>query len=260
MVATAPVKADPEGKAGENSIPQKRVNAMMAEATAAADARAEVAEKEARLEKDRRLDMEARATPAAAPTPPQPEHQPLTRTAMRALVDEGKATQDEMDAELERQSEQRVEQRVASAQDVKGRAAQIDAKIDLYLQRVPDLNDKASDNHARVREEYAVLRKLEYPDDKSTELLALRAVLGDAEKITIPEEGNTERPIDTTTHGGGGGEGEAAGKKPAGPGPVKGVAEHFVEYWTDGIKEGRYSGWDDPNLQDVMKREAARGK
>jgi len=258
MVVDVPVKTDPEGKADENSIPQPRVNAMMAEATAAADARAEVAEKEARLEKEKRLDLEARSRPAAAPAPKPDEKPPLARQDLRLLVDEEKITQDQMDAELERQSELRVEKRVASSQVVRDRAVQINAKIDQYVKRVPDLNDKTSDNHARVREEYAALIKLDYPDDISTELVAMRAVLGDVEKIEIPEEGHTEREVDTTTHGSGGGEGKETEKKGAEPGPLKGLAPAFVEYYTEGIKDGRYAGWNDPHLVAIQKREIAR--
>lgn len=258
MATNVPVEVDPEGKAGENSIPQKRVDAMMASATAAADARAEVAEKEARLEKEKRLDLEARFRPAAAPAPKSDEKPPLARQELRALVDEEKITQDQMDAELERQSELRVEKRVASTQVVKDRAVQINAKIDQYVKRVPDLDDKTSDNHARVREEYAALIKLEYPDDVGTELVAIRAVLGDVEKIQIPEEGHTEREVDTTTHGSGGGEGKEPEKGKSGPGPLKGLAPAFVEYYTEGIKNGRYGGWGDPHLVAIQKLEIAR--
>jgi hypothetical protein len=231
---------------------------MIAKATAESSARAAAAEARAELETERRRDMETRVQSAAAPPAP-PERPPISREEMQAGVDAGTITQIQMDAELERQLEARVEQRVASKQEIKQRGSKIGSQIDEYLARVPDIDDPTSDNHKRVRAEFAALRKLEYPNDATTELAALRAVLGPIENVRIPEVGNTTREVDTTTHAGAGGE-KSGEKAPAGPGPIKGVAGHFVEYWTEGIKAGRYSGWDDPVLQDVMKREAGRAK
>ena len=259
MTASGHVQTDPEGKVDENSIPKPRVDAMIAKATAEASARAEAAEKRAETETERRRDLEARNQPAATPPPP-PEKPALTRQEMQAGVDAGTIDQSQMDAELERQMEVRVKREVSSEQSVRERATKIGDEVDGYKERIPDLMDRTSDNHKRVRDEYAALRKLDYADDRSTELVALRAVFGDLSKVKIPEVGHTEREVDTTTHAGAGGGDDAEVKAADGPGPIKGVAEHFVEYWTDGIKDGRYSGWDDPVLLDVMQREASRGK
>jgi hypothetical protein len=257
MTASAPVQTDPEGKVDENSIPKSRVDVMIAKATAEASARAEVAEKRAETETERRRDLEARNQPATAPPPPQAEKAPPTRQEMQAAVDAGTIEQGQMDAELERQMETRVEQKVADKQGAKDRGAKIGAQIDEYMARVPDLDDPTSDNHKRVRAEFTALRKLDYANDATTELAAIRAVLGDLGKVKIPEEGPEAREVDPTTHaGGGGGSGDA--EKATGPGPLKGLEPHFVEYYTEGVKAGRYSGWDDPQLQKAMAREVAR--
>ena len=254
MVASAPVQIDPEGEVDENRIPKSRVDAMIAKATSEASGRAAAAEaRAATLEAERQRDRDTR-TQSAAPPPPQ-----LSREDMQAGVDAGKITQGQMDAELERQLEARVEQKVSTQQEIKDRGAKIGSQIEMYVERVPDINDPTSDNHKRVRAEFADMRKLGYPNDATTELAALRAVIGPIDKVKIPETGNVDREVDTTTHTGAGGE-ESTEKKASGPGPIKGVADHFVEYWTEGIKGGRYKGWDDPVLQDVMKREASRSK
>jgi hypothetical protein len=177
MAASAPVQTDPEGKVEENSIPKSRVDAMIAKATAEASAKAAAAEARAELETERRKDLETRSQPAAAPASPAPETRVLSREELRAGVEAGTITQEQMDAELERQVEMRVEQRVASKQEIKDRGAKIGAQIDQYLERVPDLDDPTSDNHKRVRAEFAALRKLDFPNDATTELMALRAGL-----------------------------------------------------------------------------------
>jgi hypothetical protein len=255
---TPAFKADPEGEAGgEQGIPQERVNAMIASAKAEAEARASAAEERARLETERRKDLEARNQVPVAPASEPKEKAPLTRAELRVFVDEGKITQDEMDAELERQIELRVEQRVASKQDVKSRAEQINSEIEQYLERVNDLDDPTSDNHKRVRAEFAALRKRGFPNDATTELVSLRAVLGDLGKIEIPETGNKDREVDQTTHSGSGG--EESETETTGPGPLKGLKPEFVSYYKQGIEDGRYSGWEDKKLQRVMKRALERG-
>ncbi|MHC4646311.1 MAG: hypothetical protein ACYTBJ_12490 [Planctomycetota bacterium] len=257
MASGPAYEADPEGKAGgEQAIPKERVNAMIAAAKADAETRAAKAEERARLEAELRRDLEARSRPPATPPSKSEEKAPLSRAQLRLLMDEGKITQDEMDAEIERQIEARVEQRVTSTQDVKSRAVQINTEIDKYIERVSDLKDPTSDNRKRVQVEYAKLRKLNYPDDASTELVALRAVLGDLDKIEIPETGHKDREVDQTTHSSGGGEDAEPEQK--GPGPLEGLKPEFVEYYTKGIEEGRYKGWDDPHLQKIMKREVDR--
>jgi hypothetical protein len=257
MAVEPAYEADPEGNAGgENRIPKERVDAMIAKAKADAEARAVAAEERARLESERRRDLEAR-TQAPAPPAPKPEEQaPLTRSQLRALVDEGRITQDEMDAEVERQVEARIMQRVESSHEVKDRASKINTEIDQYMERVTDLDDPTSDNHKRVRAEFAALRKRQYPNDSTTELLALRAVFGDVSKIEIPETGHKDREVDQTTHSGAGGE---AGEEPSsGPGPLKGLKPEFVEHYQKGIDAGRYKGWDDEKLVRVMKRTLAK--
>jgi hypothetical protein len=257
MVANAPAKVDPEGNAGENSIPKSRVDAMIAKAKADAEVRAAAAEERARLESERRKELESRTQDrSAAPAAQEPAKPPPTRAQLRALVDEGHITQEEMDAEIERQIESRVEKRVESKQSVKDRASKIHSEIDLYMERIPELDDSGSDSYKRVRAEFTALRKLDYPNDATTELAALRAVLGPVDKLKIPETGNRDREVDAVTHSGSGG--EKGEEKSSGPGPLKGAAPHFVEYWTEGIKAGRYKGWDDPVLVKVMQREVNR--
>jgi hypothetical protein len=253
-------KSDPEGDGGTNRIPKERVDAMIAKATADANAKAEAAEKRALLESERRKDLEARTQhPAAPPAPTPPEKPPPTRAQLRALVDEGQITQDEMDAEIERQIEARVTQTVSSAQDTKDRAAKINEEIDLYMERIGDLKDPTSDNHQRIRAEYAALRKRGYENDATTELLALRSVFGDPEKVKIPETGNVDRETDATTHAGGGSEGRDE-PEDAGDGSPKGLDKDFKDYYSKAIEKGRFKGWDDPNLKKITDRRLAKAK
>jgi hypothetical protein len=253
MVSGAASQVDPEGNAsGEQRIPKERVDAMIAKAKAEAEAKAAAAEERARLETERRKELEARMPAPASPAPKPPERPPLSRAELRDLVDDGKITQDEMDAEIERQIELRVEQRVETKQDSKDRAVKINTEITQYMNRVGDLDDPTSDNHQRVKKEFKALRERGYPNDASTELVALRAVLGDLEKIKIPEIGNEEREVDTTTHTAGGGQGKPEGR--TGPGPLKGLSPEHAAFYESRIKMGHFSGWDDEKLIRIQKR------
>ncbi|KPK68174.1 hypothetical protein AMJ82_08920 [candidate division TA06 bacterium SM23_40] len=258
MAQPTSFKADPEGKAaGEQRIPKERVDAMIAKAKADAEAKAAAAEERARLESERRKELEARSHAPAAPAPKSEERAPLSRAQLRALVDSGEITQDEMDAELERQIEMRIEKRVSSIQDVKTRAAKINTEISQYIERVGDLDNPTSDNHKRVKAEFKALRERDFPNDATTELLALRAVFGDLDKIRIPETGHKERETDKTTHSGAGGEEQE--ETPSGPGPLKGLSKEYIDHYQKGIDAGRYKGWDDERLIRIQKRALARG-
>ena len=256
MTASAPVTTDPEGKVDENSIPKSRVDVMIAKATAEASARATAAEARAELETERRKDLETRSQPAATP-PSTPPVRVLSREELQAGVDAGTITQPQMDAELEQQMETRLEHKAESKQDIKDRSEKIGDQVDEYVARVPDIEDPTSDNHKRIRAEVIALHKLGYAKDVTTELVALRNVIGPLDKVKIPEEGPEHREVDSTTHGAGAGD-EGGEPETAGAGPLKGLKPHFVEYYTDGIKEGRYAGWDDPHLVEIQKREIAR--
>lgn len=257
MTASAPVQANPEGTADENSIPKARVDVMMAKATASADAKAAAAEARANtLEAERQRDRATRTEPTAAP-PPATSERVYTRDELQTAVDAGQINQAQMDTQLESQMETRVETKVAAAQDVKDRGAKIGEQISQYLERVSDINDPASDNHKRLSAEVAALHKLGYAQDATTELQALRTVIGPIDKVKIPEEGPGAREVDETTHTGGGGEQAAAEEEP-GSGPLKGLSKPFVEHYQKGINQGRFSGWGDEMLVSVMKRELAK--
>jgi hypothetical protein len=259
MAPEVAYKPDAEAKGGaENRIPKERVDAMIAKAKADAEAKAAAAEERARLESERRKDLEARIQ-STAPPAASPEKAPPTRAQLRQLVDEGQITQEQMDEEIERQIEARVSKKVSEVQDTKSRAAQINEQIDRYSEKIPDIADPTSDNHKRLRSEFAALRKLGYANDATTELLALRATFGDVSKVNIPESGNKDREVDTSTHTGSGGEGEAEEVEP-GKGPIKGLPKQYVDHYQKGIEAGRYSGWDDERLIRVQKRALARGR
>lgn len=254
MAPEVAYKPEPEGEGGaEQRIPKERVDAMIASAKADAQAKLAAAEERARLESERRRDLEARMQAiSAAPAAKPEEKPPLTRAQLRALVDDGKISQDDMDAELERQIEARIAKRVESVHAVKDRSSKINTEIDLYMEKIPDLNDSGSDSRKRVVEEFNRLRKLEYPNDASTELLALRSVFGDPREVKIPETGNQDRETDMTIHSGAGA--EPTKEKAKGPGPMKGLEQHHIDYYQHGIDKGRFKGWDDPRLIEIQKR------
>ncbi len=141
---------------------------------------------------------------AAAPSPDIPKE--LSTAELQQAVTDGRMTEAEADAIRERQSERRIETRVAEKAEVREEARAISGRasdeIGRYQKAIPDLADQASAPFQKARTEFDYLVTLGHdPRDARTELLAARSAFGDISKL---EQIGQEQARETHQETGGG--------------------------------------------------------
>lgn len=251
-------EGDPQSGApgsSENSIPHNRVVEMVQKGKddARAEARRESDEHYETLlatERQGRADAEAKATA-------RPEPKSIGRDELAAMVESGKITQEQMEGELTRQREtkldERVDERVDAAVKQREVLVKVDAEYQAYVAALPDITSRSSDNFKRAGVEMQKLLGEGHPNDLRTEVLAMRMAFGAV-------AGLTRNAADRETHedgAGGGGvadEGAGAGEGDGIPTAPKGLDARKKAYYDKEIVRGIYSGWDDPQIVRQMKR------
>jgi len=154
-------------------------------------------EREARI----RLEERLRAQEAQR-APQQPPPKIFTRSELRSAVDNGTISEDQMEEiwakqqrdEIKREMEQDLEKRDRQRETERFIADET-AK---YIASYPDLRNTQSDTWRRVKQEYDFLVRTGDPDNKATELKALRAALGNAERIQERTANRRETPTETS--------------------------------------------------------------
>jgi len=129
----------------------------------------------------------------------------------------------------------------------------------LYAKNYPDVFKEGDETRQRVQEAYNHLVRMGDPaDDKRTELKALYAVLGPAEKI--PEHTARRTPTHVESGGSGSGGSGSPGKSSDGvPKPLRDNPKLKFHYDAL-IADKTYSGYDDPALVKEMKYAEQRQK
>jgi hypothetical protein len=182
----------------------------------------------------------------------EPAKAALSREQLQSAVDAGEISQSQMDAELERQTEERLEQRLTKKFEqeyaAKEQQRTIQEQFDSYARMRPDVKVAGTEDNRRVLEEIAALGKLGYPHDSRTEVLAMRHVFGPLDRV--PETTRSRREVHRETGGAGaspsGGSGSAAWERGLSPGQV--AAFH------DQLDKGIYAGVDDKMFKSVVTR------
>lgn len=169
----------------------------------------------------------------------------LTRSELRAAVDAGQITQEQADAEIERQI--REETRAAAEQTAHEtvtlveRRKQIDGEINRYKAVAPEILDDSSETRAEIKAEFQKLVELgDNPKELSTQLKAIRAVLGPVERLEKARSGASQH--DTHRETGGGGSGGGAGSKKTGKLSDQLAPDARKEYQRK-IDNGLYKDW-----------------
>lgn len=204
--------------------------------------------------KDRLTTLEQKA----AQEPPKQE--PVyTRAQLRALVDEGKITEDAMDAQLEKQM---IAKARAEAQSVvaQGNAqADVGKTIDQYTQAIPDLNSEDSEARDKAEQAYEALEKRfgAPTNDQERQKLtaaALEVAFGPVDKLQarVKELSNKERQHHQEQGGG-----EKAGDK-SDDGSLKGLDAKARGYYQKQIDTGMYKDWSEVN--EMLKKAPAKTK
>lgn len=241
-------ESDPNKSAGEGSpgaADPKEIEGLKAALTAEREKRQGVERSLAALQGT----VEGlKARPAA-----QPEKEPhiYTRAELRALVDAGKITEDQMDAQLEQQMEAKLEKKFKEKVDTTAAetrlASTVDTQIAAYIDAHPELTDTDSDLRRKVQEEFDYLCGVcgDNPKDKRTELKAIRAAVG----ALAPKGRKKEPEASEETGGSEGGTGNKGGED----GWSKGLSAAQKAHYKKKMDQGFYKGPTDKNLLAEVK-------
>lgn len=183
---------------------------------------------------------------AAVTAKPEPVEKPkrFTRAELNAMVEARSITQDQADAQMDFQTREdaksdakRVATETVTAAQQKDR---VETEIARYKAVAPEILDDAHDTRQRIKEEFQAL--IELGDDAralSTQLKAIRAVLGPVDKL---ERARNGKPAHESYREYGGGEGESRGKKKSNDGTLTydDLSPREKAHYDKGIRSGLY--------------------
>ena len=183
---------------------------------------------------------------AAATAKPAETAKRYTKAELKAAVAADQITQDQADAQWEKQirEETLAEARQETHATVTAveRSKEIDAQISRYKAAAPEILDDSHETRQSIRTEFQALVALgDDPKDVATQLKAIRAVLGPVEKLEKARSGTNVH--DTHHETGGGGDG-GTGKKKTGKLVDKLNAE-TRKYYEKRIEQGVNKDWAD---------------
>jgi hypothetical protein len=167
-----------------------------------------------------------------------------TKAELKAGVEAGQISQEQADELWDRQRETQIrESAKREALDAVSEHAtkeRIDSDLAAYKRLKPEILELGSEVRQKVEEEFKALRKTGLPNNLSTELAAIRAVVGPLEKLRKAAE--APRSQEGEQQGGGGSEPKKGG------GSSKKLVDHLKgdakDHYERGIKSGRYKDWD----------------
>ena len=192
--------------------------------------RATLAEAEAKTEREARIRLEERLTVGETK---KSESVAITRVQLKQEVEAGRMTQDMADDAWVAQEKKSwlAEARQESSQqrEEDQRTRLIDEGIAAYTRACPEVQQQGSDERKKVTIEYNELVRMGQPPTVSTELLALRAVFGPADKLT---ELRSKRAAHSETSAGGGVDGKPALRN------LSGIAAHQKAHYDKLVDRG----------------------
>ena len=170
---------------------------------------------------------------------------PVSRAELNQLVADGKITQDAADTHWENQVVKTAETKATAAaeQVVAGRERETVVKnqIDEYRALVPAAWEAGSKERTKAEREFNALIKMGFPDNKATEVAALRAAFGDPEVIRASRSTGRNGPSETFDEVGGGERGES--QTQSADGKPKGLTAREDAHYTNLINRGVYTDW-----------------
>lgn len=185
------------------------------------------------------------------------EGQEYTRAQLLAAVEEGQVSQAQADEIWERQIERRVERKMG--EEIERRSVQsqrstlVTSELNRYKSAVPELLEDGSDVRQRVESEYTFLLSTGLNPGLETELAAVRAVLGPADRLKANPGARRQETHQETGYGSDSGTGgkDRSFKDRLSP--------SYRAYYDDQIRKGRYKNWkaveDELKHADPHKRE-----
>lgn len=240
-----------EGKSKDDVVPKTQFIAAINSAN----------EKHKREMQALRDEMDAKlATVTAKPAPADAKR--YTREELNAMVESRQITQGQADAQMDFQTREdaksdakRVATETVTAAQQKER---VETEIARYKAVAPEILDDAHDTRQRIMEEFQVLIGL--GDDQkalSTQLKAIRAVLGPVEKL---ERARNGKPAHESHREYGGGESQSKKKDPAGALTYDDLSPREKAHYDKGIQAGLYKDKAAVNAELKFARQDIRRK
>lgn len=215
-------------------LPKVRVDEMVNEAKgAAARSAGEAAE------------LRARVTALESGKAKAEEPKPISRAELRQLVEDGKITQDAADAHWDKQVIETAKSEAAKAArgEVEGqqREQMVNRQLEEFKALVPAAWQVGAKERAKAEREFKALLEMGLPDNKVTEVAALRAAFGDPEVIRAARSLGKSGPGETHVEVG---DGERPGESGAdADGKPKGLTAREEAHYQNLINRGIVKDW-----------------
>lgn len=215
-------------------LPKIRVDEMVNEARGAATrSAAETAE----------LRAEVAALKAGKAKAEEPK--PISRSELKQLVEDGKITQDAADAHWEKQVVETAERRAREAArgEVEGvqRESVVNRQLEEFKVLVPAAWEVGAKERAKAEKEFKALIEIGFPDNKVTEVAALRAAFGDPAAIKASRSTGKNGPGEAHEEVGGGDRPADGGTEA--DGMPKGLNEREKTHYQNLINRGVMKDW-----------------
>ena len=193
--------------------------------------------------------VEKKAEPAQAPAK-------YTRAQLRAAVDNGTISDDQMEQiwgdQVAANAAAAAESATATQSSAAAEQSKIDTALKGYAELVPDLNDETSDSRIAAEEAFKDLVDLHgvpktQLEKQRLEAMACRTAFGPLNKLKGRID-SLKKNSDNAAQEIGGGDGDSASAKST----PKGVPKSQVKYYQSMIDRGQYKDW--AEVQELVKK------
>lgn len=188
-------------------------------------------------------------TPPVTSAPPK-EEKIYTRAQLQAAVSAGQITQDKADEiyfdQVERRLIGKVETITSTAIGTLTKQTTLESELAAYRTAKPEaFLDNGNADRAKVKAEFDYLTsRLGHASTVETELAALRAAFGPADKLRAVNERHQDPQSHSEVMGGAGNRGGDQGTDEENAGrPPKGLSRDVRAYYENGISRGVYRDW-----------------
>lgn len=223
------------GEGESQMIPKERLDAVLGQVRGLRDDITKVREDNANLRG--RLE----ATPAATAQKEYTSAE-LTQAVLNQEISQADADTIR-DTQLENRIVAKVAETVATTTATQARATTVQADMARYSEAYPDIKIAGTELRNKVEEEFAYLTgTLGHPADASTEVIAVRAVVGPTSRIGKIKKAEPLREVDEQGGSGGDNPPNDGNKK------VKLTADEKAFYAPQVGKGKMYSSWDDVHV------------
>lgn len=196
-----------------------------------------------------------------AQKPPKGDDEPkvYTRAELSAAVEAKQITVEQSDeiwaTQIERRVTAKVTRDVLGSVDSDARQGRVAADLFTYKELAPEILEADSEVRQKIATEYRYLTGTGLPANTTTELAAVRAVLGPIEKLKVARSARDTREFHEESGGGGEGRNRGAPKT-----LVETLTAREKDYYDGMIKKGMYKDWKAVEAELAFSRPEIRRK